>query len=71
MYHQNNLLKINIFQVYVDTNMNYVLLMFPYFIHTIHAILILSYYFELKYLNIALSQNLDVDYLFDDTEKKF
>ena len=69
--HQNNILKFNLFQNFVEGNMNYVLLLFPYFIHTIHAILILSYYFELKYLNIALSQNLDVDYLFDDTEKKF
>jgi flagellar basal body-associated protein FliL len=51
----------------INENMDYVLAMFPYFIHSINALLNFSYFFEFKYLNTILSCNLDVDYLFEDS----
>jgi hypothetical protein len=71
MLHENELIKITLFNNFVDRNMIYVLVMFPYFIHILNAILIFSFYFEFKYLNIALSQNLDVDYLFDESNRNY
>jgi hypothetical protein len=55
---------------FIIENMSYVLGMFPYFIHTINALMMFCYYFEIKYLNTILSRNLDVDYLFEDEELK-
>jgi hypothetical protein len=56
-------------QCYLEKHSNFVITFFPYFIHIINAVLMFSFYFELKYVNLALSQNLEVDYLFDDAEK--
>jgi hypothetical protein len=49
----------------INHYMGYVLAMFPYFIHSLNAMKIFSYYFEIKYLNAVVSRNLDVDYLFE------
>jgi hypothetical protein len=54
----------------IDENLSFVICFFPYFIHTINAVLMFSFYFEMKYVNLALSQNLEVDYLFEDGAEK-
>lgn len=56
-------------QFYFDKHHKFVNTMFPYFMHIINAVLMFSFYFELKYVNLALSQNMEVDYLFDDSER--
>jgi hypothetical protein len=56
-------------EFYYDKYHKFVITVFPYFIHIINAVLMFSFYFELKYVNLALSQNMEVDYLFDDSEK--
>jgi hypothetical protein len=71
LLHENELIKIGIFRTFIEKNMIYVLVMFPYFIHIINAVLVFSFYFEFKYLNIALSQNLEVDYLFDENNRNY
>ncbi len=71
LLHENEIIKISIFRTFVENNMIYVLVMFPYFIHIINSILVFSFYFEFKYLNIALSQNLDVDYLFEESNRNY
>jgi hypothetical protein len=54
----------------ISQYMNYVLVMFPYFIHSLNAVMVFSYYFEIKYLNMILTRNLDVDYLFEAEDAK-
>ena len=54
---------------YISENLTFVISMFPYFIHIINAVLMFSFYFELKYVNLVLSQNVEVDYLFEEGEK--
>jgi hypothetical protein len=71
LLHENELITISIFSNFVEKNMIYVLVMFPYFIHVINAILVFSFYFEFKYLTKTLSQNLDVDYLFDESNRNY
>lgn len=53
----------------VKNNYVFVIGIFPYFIHIINAILIFTFYFELKFVNLALAYNLDVDYLFEEDDK--
>lgn len=50
----------------IKSNYIPVISMFPYFIHIINAMLVFTFYFELKFINLALSQNLEVDYLFEE-----
>ncbi len=69
LLHDNNIFLVRVFQPYIDKNLTFVITMFPYFIHIINAVLVFSFYFELKYLNMALSQNLEVDYLFEESER--
>jgi hypothetical protein len=60
-----DIITIDFIMEILSRNMNYVISIFPYFIHLLNAVLFYSFYFELKYMNHALSQNLEVDYLFD------
>jgi len=55
---------------YMNTNYKIVTVMFPYYIHVLHSILVFSMYFELKYANRSLSQNAEVDYLFENGEEE-
>jgi len=55
---------------YLKSNYKIVTAMFPYYIHVLHSLLIFSMYFELKYANRSLSQNADVDYLFENCEEE-
>jgi hypothetical protein len=70
LLHDNNIYLMKIFQSYVDEHLVFVVTVFPYFIHVINAVLVFSFYFELKYVNLALSQNLDVDYLFEGVDNE-
>jgi hypothetical protein len=53
-----------------ENHLKLVISTFPYFIHILNAVLMFSFYFELRYVNLALSQNLEVDYLFEESEKQ-
>lgn len=57
-------------KIFFEYNLKMVISTFPYFIHVLNAVLMFSFYFELRYVNLALSQNLEVDYLFEDSEKQ-
>jgi hypothetical protein len=70
LLYKNNLASVYFFPVFIANNMSYVLNMFPYFIHTLNALLTFSYFFEFRYLNTILSRNLDVDYLFHRDEEE-
>lgn len=67
--HDTNRITLNIFNNYIENHSLFVITVFPYFLHVLNAILVFSFYFELKYVNMALSQNLEVDYLFEDSER--
>jgi hypothetical protein len=56
--------------VYMNGNYKIVTAMFPYYIHVLHSLLIFSLFFELKYANRSLSQNAEVDYLFENGEEE-
>ncbi len=66
LLHGSKIFKIGFLENIIKDNYVTVIAMFPYFIHVINAVLMFTFYFELKFLNLALSQNLDVDYLFED-----
>ncbi len=70
MYDKQVFIFSGILNEIVLDNTTFVMKMFPYFIHIINAILMFSFYFELRYVNLILSKNLEVDYLFDDAEKR-
>jgi hypothetical protein len=72
LMHENKLFILggSYYNDFFESNMTFVVKVFPYFLHLINSILMFSFYFELKYLNLALSQNLEVDYLFESAEKE-
>jgi hypothetical protein len=57
------------FDVFIKEYCQLVSAIFPYFIQVINAVLVFTFYFELKFVNLALAQNLDVDYLFEEEDK--
>jgi len=66
LLHGSKILNIGFLENLIKEYYITVIAMFPYFIHVINSVLMFTFYFELKFVNLALSQNLDVDYLFDD-----
>jgi hypothetical protein len=72
LMHHNKLFMLagSYYSLFLETKATFVINVFPYFLHLMNSILMFSFYFELKYLNIALSQNLEVDYLFESSEKE-
>lgn len=52
----------------LENNAKYITEYFPYFIHLMVGILVLSYYFDLRYCYLSLSMNLEVDYLFEEDD---
>lgn len=66
LLHGSKIFKIGFLEHLIKDYYITVIAMFPYFIHVINSVLMFTFYFELKFVNLALSQNLDVDYLFDD-----
>jgi len=57
-----------LFEDFINKHHNIIILLMPYFIHVLNGILVFSYYYELKYFNYILSQNLDIDFHFDSSE---
>jgi len=57
-----------LFEDFINKHYNIIILLMPYFIHVLNGILVFSYYYELKYFNYILSQNLDIDFHFDSSE---
>jgi hypothetical protein len=66
LLHGSKVFGIGLLENIIKENYIYIIAMFPYFIHVINSVLMFTFYFELKFVNLALSQNLDVDYLFED-----
>jgi hypothetical protein len=66
LLHGSKIFKIGLLDNVMKDNYVTVIAMFPYFIHVINSVLMFTFFFELKFVNLALSQNLDVDYLFED-----
>ena len=66
LLHGSKIFKIGFLENVIKDYYITVIAMFPYFIHVINSVLMFTFYFELKFVNLALSQNLDVDYLFED-----
>jgi len=66
LLHGSKIFKIGLLDNLMKDNYVTVIAMFPYFIHVINSVLMFTFFFELKFVNLALSQNLDVDYLFED-----
>lgn len=66
LLHGSKVFSVGLLENIIKEYYTCVISMFPYFIHVINSVLIFTFYFELKFVNLALSQNLDVDYLFDD-----
>ncbi len=66
LLHGSKIFKIGFLENMIKDYYITVIGMFPYFIHVINSVLMFTFYFELKFVNLALSQNLDVDYLFED-----
>ena len=66
LLHGSKIIKIGLFENLINEYYSTVISLFPYFIHVINSVLMFTFYFELKFVNLALSQNLDVDYLFED-----
>jgi hypothetical protein len=66
LLHGSKVFSVGLFENIIKEYYICVIAMFPYFIHVINSVLMFTFYFELKFVNLALSQNLDVDYLFED-----
>jgi uncharacterized Tic20 family protein len=69
LYDNKMIILSNSLNSLIDKYLSFVLTRFPYFLHIINAVLIFSFYFEMKYVNLEMSQNFEVDYLFNESEK--
>lgn len=69
LMHSQNVINIGLNPNSLTKHYNYILALFPYFIHILNGILIFSFYFELKFVNLTLTENLEVDYLFEESNK--
>ncbi len=70
MLNNAEMLCCGILEQFMNNYREFVLAMFPYFIHVMNSLLVFTFYFELKFVNMMLARNLDVDYLFDEEEMK-
>lgn len=67
--HKNDCVSLGLNAASLSKHYNYILALFPYFIHFLNGVLAFSFYFELKSASLVLSDKIEVNYLLEDSNK--
>jgi hypothetical protein len=66
---KNKVISFGLSENALAKHQNYVLALFPYFIHILSGLLIFSFYYEFKSVNLTLSETLEGENLDDESNK--
>lgn len=65
LFNKNDIYSFSLFESFIKERENIILGLLPYFIYIFEALIYLIFHFELQYLNLAVSQNIDTYNMFE------